>query len=139
MEIADSLQQFAPRLVQERHRLCLSQVDLARVGQVTKQTQMAYEQGDRVPGLEYLMRVSEAGLDFTYLVWGVREGEHIAESFNWELLAMILEEMNRWALDNDLELEPRKRVKFSQALYVHLHAKDRVEPQDVVRFLQLVA
>lgn len=58
------------RLREERERLGLSQEAFGAVGGVRRVTQYLYEQGDRSPSLEYLVRVAAAGADFGFLVIG---------------------------------------------------------------------
>jgi len=130
---------FAARLVQERRRLGRTQADVARAAQITKPTQLAYEQGNRLPGLDYLLRVAAAGLDPWFLLWGTPHKIHVLQSFDWELLAEILEAMQQWALDNDLSITPRKCVELSRVIYELGLAKNAFDPEDVDRVLKLVA
>lgn len=63
---------FGGRLKEERLRLKLSQLDLAKVGGVGRTTQNIYEKGQRAPDVTYLHRVREVGFDIAYLLMGVR-------------------------------------------------------------------
>lgn len=60
------------RLREERERLGLTQEEFAAFAGTTRRSQSNYEQGGRVPGAEYLMRLSEKDVDVTYLVTGRR-------------------------------------------------------------------
>ncbi len=63
---------FGGRLKEERLRLNLSQLDLAKVGCVGRTTQHIYETDQRGPDVAYLYRVREVGIDIAYLLLGVR-------------------------------------------------------------------
>ncbi len=60
------------RLKAERERLGLSQTDFGRFGDVSKNSQLAYEQGKAAPDVGYLARIAEKGVDVAYLFTGVR-------------------------------------------------------------------
>jgi transcriptional regulator with XRE-family HTH domain len=67
------------RLREERKRLGYDQRGFAAKAAVSKNTQLAYEQGK--PGMDvgYLLRIAELGADIGYIVTGGREGdEHTA-------------------------------------------------------------
>jgi transcriptional regulator with XRE-family HTH domain len=130
---------FGARLTQERRRLGRSQADLARTAQITKTTQLAYEQGSRLPGLDYLLRVSASGLDLWFLLWGTPHKLHVIQSLDWDLLGEIHEAMDQWLLDNDLSITPRKRIELSRLIYELGLAKDGFDLEDVRRVLKLAA
>lgn len=58
------------RLKQERLRLKLSQNALGAIGGVETNAQGNYENGIRSPKADYLSRVSDAGIDVSYVVTG---------------------------------------------------------------------
>ncbi len=60
------------RLRQERNRLKLSQSALGTIGGVETNAQGNYESGARFPKADYLMRITQAGVDINYVVTGVR-------------------------------------------------------------------
>ena len=62
-----SPKEVGERLKHERKRLGMSQEVFGAVGGVQRVTQYLYEQGDRSPTLEYLLRVVSAGVDLGYL------------------------------------------------------------------------
>lgn len=80
------LGQFSNRLREERNRLGLSQDEFAKKANVTKNTQLAYEQGTRPPDVLYLYRIADAGVDLFYLLG--REGD-------WAKLAPEIAELIR--------------------------------------------
>ncbi|MGE4302486.1 MAG: XRE family transcriptional regulator [Novosphingobium sp.] len=58
------------RLRAERSRLGLSQVEFGKLGGVSKNTQMAYENGTSPITLDYLGKVSEHGVNVGYVLSG---------------------------------------------------------------------
>ncbi|MBK1686218.1 helix-turn-helix domain-containing protein [Rubrivivax gelatinosus] len=63
---------LADRLREERARLGLTQTEFGALGQVSKDAQLRYERGDRVPDAAYLAAVAGHGVDVLYVVTGVR-------------------------------------------------------------------
>lgn len=61
------------RLKEERQRLGLNQSDFAALAQVTKNSQLNYEKGERSPDAVYLAAVAGAGVDVLYVVTGERK------------------------------------------------------------------
>ncbi|MCV4282992.1 helix-turn-helix domain-containing protein [Pseudomonas capsici] len=61
---------IGPRLKRERIRLKLSQSALGAIGGVETNAQSNYENGIRSPRADYLARISDAGIDVTYVVTG---------------------------------------------------------------------
>ncbi|MCO8161955.1 helix-turn-helix domain-containing protein [Pseudomonas sp. 21LCFQ02] len=61
---------IGPRLKRERVRLKLSQSALGAIGGVETNAQGNYENGMRYPRADYLSRVSEVGVDVSYVVTG---------------------------------------------------------------------
>lgn len=59
------------RLRAERKRLQLSQVELGRLAGVSKNTQMAYENGTSPITLDYLEKVAPHGVDITFVATGI--------------------------------------------------------------------
>lgn len=64
---------FAERLKEERERLQLSQEKLGELGGVRKQAQGLYEKGVRVPDVDYILRLKDAGVDVRYLIEATRQ------------------------------------------------------------------
>ncbi|WP_296257479.1 MULTISPECIES: helix-turn-helix domain-containing protein [unclassified Pseudomonas] len=59
------------RLREERNRLKLSQSALGSIGGVETNAQGNYESGLRSPKADYLLRISEAGVDINYVLTGI--------------------------------------------------------------------
>lgn len=68
---------FGDRLKEERERLSLTQTAFGELGGVAKLAQINYEKNSRRPDVDYLMNVSQAGVDVLYLITGMRN-ENVA-------------------------------------------------------------
>lgn len=60
------------RLNEERLRLGLTQAAMCELGDVSQNTQRAYEQDKQAPSTTYLQRLMAHGLDVVYLFYSVR-------------------------------------------------------------------
>lgn len=69
-------QKFGGRLRDERKRLGYSQKDFAKLGGVSRNSQILYEQSAHVPSMAYVSRIIEQGTDFRYLVLGEKSPAH---------------------------------------------------------------
>ena len=77
---------FNERLKKIREETQLNQEEFARLGGVKISAQANYERGHRYPTLEYLLKLSEAGLDVAYLVTGIVSNHNLNNDEN-ELLS----------------------------------------------------
>jgi transcriptional regulator with XRE-family HTH domain len=70
--IEDTLEfRIGKRIKAERQRLSLSQTEFAELGGLTKQAQVNYESGRRVPDILYLLRVKEkTKIDLNFILTG---------------------------------------------------------------------
>lgn len=66
---------IGPRLREERTRLKLSQSALGSIGGVETNAQGNYESGARSPKADYLLRITDAGVDINYVLTGTRQHE----------------------------------------------------------------
>ena len=69
---------FEGRLIAERDRLGLKQVDLCARIRVSKTTQIQYEQGRRRPDVNYLIDLEKLGFDLMYLLTGERSSSALS-------------------------------------------------------------
>lgn len=117
---------FGQRLRQERDRLGLSQADFAERGGVRRTTQHIYESDTRVPDLNYLERVQEAGADLAYLVLGERlpPGRQDTITLSYATLSNIYRVVDEFCRDDDGHPLPLdSRLRFFQLLCASV--KDR--------------
>lgn len=99
------------RLKHERKRLGMSQDAFGKVGGVQRATQYLYEQGDRIPSIEYLVRIVTAGADLGYLVfgeknYGVQDGWNLDKDVLLSVYALV-DEFARDSKGRLLDLEHR--------------------------------
>lgn len=64
------MSEFAERLRSMRRTAGLSQEGFGALGGVSRNAQFTYESGGRYPDVEYLLRLSSAGVDIVYLLTG---------------------------------------------------------------------
>lgn len=117
---------FGQRLRYERDRLGLSQADFAERGGVRRTTQHIYESDTRVPDLNYLERVQEAGADLAYLVLGERfpPGRQDTITLSYTTLSNIYRVVDEFCRDDDGHPLPLdSRLRFFQLLCASV--KDR--------------
>lgn len=72
---------FGERIVAERERLKLKQVDICIRTGVSKTTQIKYEASQRTPDIEYLAALDGAGFDIMYIVTGSRSEGALNDEF----------------------------------------------------------
>jgi transcriptional regulator with XRE-family HTH domain len=70
--IEDTLEyRIGKRIKAERQRLSLSQTEFAELGGLTKQAQVNYEAGRRMPDISYLLRIKEkTKIDLNFILTG---------------------------------------------------------------------
>jgi len=91
------------RLRQERNRLKLSQSALGAIGGVETNAQGNYESGARSPKADYLLRITQAGVDIYYVLTGVRQtqmdgitpAKHIDDNAHGEHLDKVTQQLHR--------------------------------------------
>ncbi|WP_296181797.1 helix-turn-helix domain-containing protein [Pseudomonas sp. UBA1879] len=91
------------RLRQERNRLKLSQSALGAIGGVETNAQGNYESGARSPKADYLLRITQAGVDIYYVLTGVRQTQmdgitpatHIDDNAHVEHLDKVTQQLHR--------------------------------------------
>jgi transcriptional regulator with XRE-family HTH domain len=68
---------FGGRLVAERDRLGLKQVDTYLQTGIRKTTQISYEQNSSSPNADYLAQLDHLGFDIVYLLTGTRSAQSL--------------------------------------------------------------
>jgi len=66
---------FGQRLAEERKRIELNQTDFARIGGVTKTSQVNYEASERSPNVDYWQAIAAIGADVNYILTGKRSAQ----------------------------------------------------------------
>lgn len=102
---------FGLRLKEERKRLGLSQSELGQLAGVQRLAQSQYEAETSTPTVRYLCQINAAGVDLSYLLFGVPSNRHTstsAETRRIEIEAFKLtEDYVRTKYDGDLPAEGR--------------------------------
>ena len=90
------------RLKEERLRIGVNQTVLAEKCGVTKNTQLAYEKGERNPDTAYLAAASSLGVDVLYVITGQRipvsEGVLLVDEMELLLNVRALEDDDKAAV-----------------------------------------
>ncbi len=68
----DLRKKLGERLKEERLMMSLTQSAFAEAGGVKKDAQLKYESGKRSPNAEYLQKISDLGVDISYIIAGQR-------------------------------------------------------------------
>ena len=76
---SSNLETFSGRLVAERERLRLTQIELRERMGVSKASQIRYESGDSSPDADYLAELDAIGVDVMYLLTGVRRSDALSD------------------------------------------------------------
>lgn len=100
------------RLREERKRLGLLQPAFAEIGGVKRVTQHLYEQNERVPDANYLLRMHEHGVDILYVLLGRRQMRR-AIAIDLEVLGNIYRAVDDYGRDDmgePLPLVERQRL-----------------------------
>lgn len=73
------MSKFCDRLKNERKRLGLNQDEFAALGGVKKGAQFNYENGSRIPDIEYVIAIGAAGVDMHYLLHAVPSSDSLSD------------------------------------------------------------
>lgn len=132
------------RLREERKRLGLLQPAFAEIGGVKRVTQHLYEQNERVPDANYLLRIHEHGVDILYVLLGKRLllGKHQMHreiTIDQEVLVNIYRAVDDFGRDDMGEPLPLAERQRLFALLVATYSQHSVVPtiDDVRRRLAL--
>jgi transcriptional regulator with XRE-family HTH domain len=129
---------FGKRLRQVRERLGMTQIQMALTGGVKRTTQHLYENDVRVPDLNYLERLKEAGADIGYLILGEPRGPTQSNSLtiSYALMSNLFRVVDEFCVDEDGNALPREtRLRFFQMLCVSL--RDRPDDETNIDALRM--
>lgn len=130
---------ISTRLRGERARLGISQAEFCAAGGVSKSTQVAYENGQRVPDLDYLTGVSALGVDPVFVVTGRPSKEFAAKNFDWDLHNEIVIAIAEFQAEHAITIPPTKLADLIHHLFEEFTAAGSIEPETLARVLRLVA
>lgn len=132
-------QGIARRLGAERHRLRMTQVEVAAIGAVSSPTQVAYEQGARSLAMEYLRRLRPAGFDVWHLLFEESFADAAIDAVDWDLIIKLRDAMNEWCTSRGVEIRANKQGEVLRLLYSDYRRKPNGSSIEVDRILKLVA
>lgn len=108
----DATTTLGSRLREERKRLGLLQPAFAEIGGVKRVTQHLYEQNERVPDANYLLRMHEHGVDLIYVLLGKRQMQR-AIAIELDTLCgiyRVVDDLGRDDMGEPLALSERLRL-----------------------------
>lgn len=126
---------FGPRIVSERERLKIKQIDLCVRAGITKTTQIKYEASEGKPGIDYLNVLDSLGFDILYIITGDRmTGSQLSEQQQnlidiWEAAPAVLRDAALAVLLSPHHPEILKRERDIPGRFAH-----GVLGQDTPRF-----
>ena len=128
------------RLRDERRRLELTQTKFAKAGGVRRVSLYLYEKGDRLAPLDFILRVKQAGVSLSYVLWGERELEQeIEKHIDAELASELFRLVDRYAVDTKgSPLHPAYRASlFDELVAIATNLeKDKVDRKALQRKLE---
>jgi len=125
---------FGNNLRVERVRLGLNQSDLAKIGGVSKATQVAYEADSTKPDASYLARITEAGVDVYWLLTGRR----VSPGVQWDLLFEIMALVEEWMGERGKPTPSSERNDLLRTLYAQFSADSRIDTEQLRATFRLV-
>lgn len=128
------------RLREARQRIGLKQVELASIGQVSRVTQVSYETDLTAPNTNYLKLVQGAGIDISYVLFGLDKSslgeDDPTVTLDWKLLQHAFEEVEFFCIKAAPNCPSSYRWQLVKRVYEELASlKDSPvsSPQDIVR------
>lgn len=128
MDKRQDIRTIAERLREERIRAKLTQPALAAIGGVSKTTQSGYESALHPPDALYLERIEKHGIDSFFVVTGQRAAVRAGSRLDWELLADLLEVLDRFEGDHSTRLDNTTKARLLRVLYAASVGVGRIDP-----------
>ncbi len=117
MDERQDIRTVAERLREERIRAKLTQPALAAIGGVSKTTQSGYESALHPPDALYLGRIENHGIDSYFVVTGKRAIVRAGSTLDWELMAGLLDVLDRFEQDHSTKLNNTTKARLLRVLY----------------------
>lgn len=105
------------RLRHERTRLGLTQSALASQCGLSKTTQVAYENDQRIPDALYLLTLREMGADFHFILTGDPVAVLTASTIQWDLMKALMETIETWASSRKVEPSLTAKMQLLEIFY----------------------
>ena len=126
---------YGEKIRHERRRLGLNQTDFARLGGVSKATQVAYEAGTTLPQIDYLARLHLAGVDALWILTEMPEG--YLGPWQRELLSEIWALVEEWASERGKPTPLAERQHLVFTLYHQFLQRRKIDAAQAGNVLKL--
>jgi transcriptional regulator with XRE-family HTH domain len=123
------------RLSWERHRLGLSQEEMATRGGVRRQTQAHYEKDLSAPDGAYLAAIADLGVDVIYVLIGRRERPPLNQDLLTGVIVLVEEVIERMKL----AVDPDTKAKIILNLYSTSEGKTDVDLNLAEAFVRIAS
>lgn len=127
---------FSERLVRERHRLSVTQAEIANWSNIHRKTQAAYEAGESYPDAAYLMALHEHGFDVSFLLTGHRPPRY--GSVDVELLQAVFVALERDIASSARNVTTTEKSKLFSLIYQAASESGQVDPLVVQKAIDLL-
>jgi transcriptional regulator with XRE-family HTH domain len=113
---------ISERLKSARLKLGFGQTQLAKIGMVTRITQVNYETGATEPNTAYLRRIQTTGIDIPYVLFGATTEEILGQTnsnnhIDWPLLQQAFEDVEFFCVRHAPSCPSSYRWKLVERLY----------------------
>lgn len=126
------------RLKAARARLAKTQKEMAEAAGIPFHSYQKYEMDSSMPGGQALAGLALLGIDLTWLLTG-RSGADLAPAaVDAELLATVIEGVNRAQGARGIELAPDKHAQLIALVYDHFEGREARDERVYDRFLRLI-
>jgi len=133
-------QRFGVRLKEERERTRLSQSDFGALGGVGRVAQANYESGERVPSIEYIYRLKDAGVNVDYLLWeGKKFNESPPDVLNVSLLDSCLIAVSMELAKTNNEADFSNLARLATLVYIRAVLRQPHEQMAFVKDMAAIA
>jgi len=108
---------FGQRLKKERIKLGLNQTEFSEMGGIQRLAQGAYEQGKRLPNVEYLASIMAHNADAIYLLTGKTSQGTTTEKLNKSIILPVATAALEWLNTTEREITPQLFADVLTVLY----------------------
>jgi transcriptional regulator with XRE-family HTH domain len=127
---------FGQRLIEERDRLSLTQMEIAEWTRIHRKTQSAYEREESYPDAAYLMTLLAHEFDVTYLLTGHRTPRY--GTVDPTLLQTVFSAIEHGLARTERTVGPEEKAKLFSLVYQTAADSGHVDPLVIQRALDLL-
>lgn len=126
------------RLKTARARLAKTQKEMAEAAGIPFDTYQKYETDSSMPGGQALAGLARLGIDLAWLLTGQGGAGPARAAVDAELLAMVIEGVNRALGARGIELGADKHAQLIALVYDHFEGREARDERVYERFLRLI-